>query len=88
MNSLGGFLIHGNLYWNSGMLGLILGFIIIAVASFCVDNVLIKANFLNFSVYFLMLPIYAVQYLYGIQGLARALEIVAFTNISTKFLKK
>ena len=70
------------------MLGLILGLIIIAVASFCVDNVLIKADFLNFSVYFLMLPIYAVQYLYGIQGLARALEIVAFTNIYTKFLKK
>ena len=88
MNSLGGFLIHGNLYWNSGMLGLILGLIIIALASFCVDNVLIKADFLNFSVYFLILPIYAIQYLYGIQGLARALEIVAFTNISTKFLKK
>ena len=88
MNSLGGFVIHGNLYWNNGVFGLVFGILIISIASFYVDNVLLNAKFFLFSIYFLMLPIYAVQYLYGIQGLARSLEVVAFASLSEKFLLK
>ena len=77
----GGFLLHANLFWNNGYIGLIIGLVILIITTYYIDNIFLTANSIQLGLYLFILPIFVVQFFYGFQGLVRCIEIILLSSL-------
>jgi len=82
----GGFLIVANAYWNGGLAVTVVFVLVLSVLFIGFDSYLIRhrTSILYKFMYWLMLPLIILQLGYGIQGLARVVEILAVSIIIDK----
>lgn len=86
----GGFLVIANAYWNGGAL-VALAFTSLLAGIFAwFDRQLSRpsTSLIYRAVYWLWLPIMLIQLGYGIQGLARVIQLLAFIIIIQRFFRK
>tara|TARA_B100000212_G_scaffold288705_1_gene229817 strand:+ start:32500 stop:33990 length:1491 start_codon:yes stop_codon:yes gene_type:complete len=81
IRSAGGFLLQANLFWNNYWLGLIIGIVLLSFLVFWIDNSIIDGKMIHQIIYYISLPIFFAQLLYGLQGIMRIIEIVLLSSV-------
>jgi hypothetical protein len=74
----GGFIVIGNAYWNGGMIAMVGFMAVLTLVLKAIDSYFQvgKRTSLSTLVYWSMMPIFAIQTVYGIQGLVRILQVI------------
>lgn len=84
---MGGFLAIANAYWNGGVWVMTIFMVVLSSVVMAIDRYFAKGNRKIIAVlgYWSLLPIFAVQLAYGIQGLVRVLQLVGLLILFDKF---
>lgn len=86
----GGFLIIANAYWNGGLWVALLFIAVLAAIFVGFDRYLMRPDvgLLYRAVYWLWLPVMIVQMGYGIQGMARVVQLLAVVILLERFQQR
>lgn len=88
-NHLGGFFSFANAYWNGGIITALLFMLILTLFFIWFDRRLFQHNTSNIyrALYLIYLPVVIIQFFYGVQGLVRAIEILAIGIFVDKYYR-